>query len=106
MTGRAGEDSPQERSWQDAAASITSGMILHVCYAAAAEKRVACLADLARVFTTPGQGFRDTLNGIASSLHDPLRQYGWMTGTGLRTRTHPVVGCKGPQMLEQEDNHF
>src|SRR5436309_13944768 len=25
-----GEDSPQERYWQDAAASITTGMILHV----------------------------------------------------------------------------
>ena len=46
MIVRTGEDSPQERYWQDAAASITTGMILHVCYEAALEKRVACLADL------------------------------------------------------------
>jgi len=31
MIVRTGEDSPQERYWQDAAASITTGMILHVC---------------------------------------------------------------------------
>ena len=35
MIVRTGEDSPQERYWQDAAASITTGMILHVCYEAA-----------------------------------------------------------------------
>ena len=39
MIVRTGEDSPQERYWQDAAASITTGMILHVCYAAAVSKR-------------------------------------------------------------------
>ena len=54
MIVRTGEDSPQERYWQDAAASITTGMILHVCYAAALEGRVACLADLAHVFTNAG----------------------------------------------------
>ncbi|MBN9658383.1 MAG: type IV secretory system conjugative DNA transfer family protein [Acidobacteria bacterium] len=106
MIVRTGEDSPQERYWQDAAASITTGMILHVCYAAAAEKRVACLADLARVFTTPGQGFRDTLNGIASYIHDPMRQYNWKTGSGLRTQTHPVVGEKVQEMLDKEDKDF
>ena len=36
MIVRTGEDSPQERYWQDAAASITTGMILHVCYEARA----------------------------------------------------------------------
>ncbi len=61
MIVRTGEDSPQERYWQDAAASITTGMILHVCYEAALEGRVACLADLAHGFTRPGSGFRETL---------------------------------------------
>ena len=51
MIVRTGEDSPQERYWQDAAASITTGMILHVCYEAALQGRVASLADLAHVFT-------------------------------------------------------
>lgn len=106
MIVRTGEDSPQERYWQDAAASISTGMILHVCYAAAAEKRVACPADLARAFTTPGQGFRDTLNSIASYIHDPTRQYQWKTGTGLPTQTHPVVGEKVQEMLDKEDKDF
>ena len=44
MIVRTGEDSPQERYWQDAAASITTGMILHVCYEAALgrPRRVSC----------------------------------------------------------------
>ena len=41
MIVRTGQDSPQERYWQDAAASITTGMVLHVCYAAEAEGRKA-----------------------------------------------------------------
>jgi len=71
MIVRTGEDSPQERYWQDAAASITTGMILHVCYAAALESRVACLADLSHVFTRPGAGFRETLDELLNFEHDP-----------------------------------
>lgn len=70
MIVRTGEDSPQERYWQDAAASIMTGMILHVCYAAHAERRVASLAELAGVFTKPGQTFRDTLGELLSHEHD------------------------------------
>ena len=62
---RTGEDSLQERYCQDAAASITTGVIFHVCYAAAAEGKEACLSDLARVFTRPGQSFAETLNEFA-----------------------------------------
>ena len=54
MIVRTGEDSPQERYWQDAACSITTGMILHVCYEAALSGETACLADMAHVFTTAG----------------------------------------------------
>jgi type IV secretion system protein VirD4 len=64
MIVRTGEDSPQERYWQDAAASITTGMILHVCYESALEGRVACLADLSHGFTRPGSGFRETLDEL------------------------------------------
>ncbi len=61
MIVRTGEDSPQERYWQDAAASITTGMILHVCYEAALEGRVACLADpFARIHTARFRLSRDT----------------------------------------------
>ena len=44
MIIRTGEESPQERYWQDAAASIGTGMVLHVCYAAAqrGKNRMSC----------------------------------------------------------------
>src|SRR5580704_3089376 len=71
MIVRTGEDSPQERYWQDAAESITTGMILHVCYEAALEKRVACLADLSHVFTRPGSSFKDILSDRLNFEHDP-----------------------------------
>src|SRR5713101_7670524 len=91
MIVRTGEDSPQERYWQDAAASITTGMILHVCYAAAAEGRIAALADLARVFTTPGTNFRETLDELLNFEHDPGHAHDWRMPTRDRTLTHPVV---------------
>jgi type IV secretion system protein VirD4 len=106
MIVRTGEDSPQERYWQDAAASITTGMILHVCYAADAAGRVACLADLSSVFTRPGQTFRETLAELESFPHDPEYQYQWRTADGDRTATHPVVREKVREMLDKEDKDF
>src|SRR5215831_11556762 len=70
MLVRTGEDSPQERYWQNAAASITAGMILHVCYAAALEGRPASLSLLAGVFTRPGFNFRETLAELLNYQHD------------------------------------
>lgn len=106
MIVRTGEDSPQERYWQDAAASITTGMILHVCYAAAREGRVASLADLAHVFTTPGSNFRDTLAELLNAEHDPKGGRGWRMPGGERTVTHPVVKEKAQEMLDKEDRDF
>src|SRR5579875_3254084 len=106
MIVRTGEDSPQERYWQDAAASITTGMILHVCYAAAAEGRVACLSDLAGVFTRPGFTFQETLAEILNYEHDPEFTNGWRTPTGEPTATHPVVREKVQEMLDKEDKDF
>ncbi len=106
MIVRTGEDSPQERYWQDAAASITAGMILHVCYASAASGRVACLADLSAVFTRPGQTFRETLAELESFPHDPERQHRWHTADGDQTVTHPVVREKVREMLDKEDKDF
>jgi len=37
MLVRSDEDKPEDRYWQEAAASITTGMILHACYAALLE---------------------------------------------------------------------
>ena len=106
MIVRTGEDSPQERYWQDAAASITTGMILHVCYEAALEGRVACLADLSHVFTRPGSGFRDTLEELLNFEHDPGHKHDWRMATGHKTLTHPVVREKVQEMLDKEDRDF
>ena len=66
-----------ERHWEDSAASLTTGMILHACYTAAAEDRVACLADLSGLFTRPGVEFRETLNEMISYQHDADYRHGW-----------------------------
>jgi type IV secretion system protein VirD4 len=106
MLVRTGEDSPQERYWQDAAASITTGMILHVCYAAALEARQASLSQLAGVFTRPGFNFRETLTELLSYTHDKENAHGWRLPTGEATRTHPVVKEKVQEMLDKEDKDF
>jgi type IV secretion system protein VirD4 len=106
MIVRTGEDSPQERYWQDAGASITTGMILHVCYAASLQGRIASLADLAHVFTTPGSNFRDTLAELLNFEHDPGYKHGWRIPTGERTATHPVVREKAQEMLDKEERDF
>ncbi len=106
MIVRTGEDSPQERYWQDAAASITTGMILHVSYEAALEGRIACLADLAHVFTRPGSSFRDTLDELLNFEHDPGYAHNWSMPSGERTLTHPVVREKVQEMLDKEDRDF
>src|SRR4029453_1708689 len=106
MIVRTGEDSPQERYWQDAAASITTGMILHVCYEAPLEGRVASLADLAHVFTKPGCSFRETLEELLNFPHDPTYAHHWRMPTGEGSATHPVVKEKGQRMLDKEDRDF
>ena len=106
MIIRTGEDSPQERYWQDAASSIGTGMILHVCYEKALSGRVACLSDLANVFTRPGASFRETLEELMNFEHDPGFEHDWRMPTGERTTTHPVVKEKVQEMLDKEDKDF
>lgn len=106
MIIRSGEDSPMERHWEDSAASLTTGMILHACYSAAAEGRIASLADLAGLFTRPGVQFRETLNEMLSYPHDPEHKYGWRTPLALRTSTHPVVSEKAQEMLDKENKEL
>jgi type IV secretion system protein VirD4 len=107
MIVRTGEDSPQERYWQDAAVSITTGMILHACYAAAAQGRVACLSDLANAFTRPGCSFRETLEGeLLNYPHDPEHKHKWRMPTGELTATHPTVREKVQEMLDKEERDF
>jgi type IV secretion system protein VirD4 len=106
MVVRTGEDSAQERYWQDAATSITTGMILHACYAATMEGRKASLADLAQTFTRPGVGFRETLEELLNYPHDPTYSHDWRMPNGDSTRTHPVVREKAQEMLDKEDRDF
>jgi type IV secretion system protein VirD4 len=106
MIIRSGQDSPMERHWEDAAASLTTGMVLHVCYEAAIEKRIACLADLSHVFTKPGCNFRDTLSDLLNFLHDPGYKHQWRMPTGELTATHPVVKEKVQEMLDKEDKEL
>jgi type IV secretion system protein VirD4 len=106
MIIRSGEDTPMERHWEDSAASLTTGMILHACYCAAAEDRTANLADLAGLFTRPGVDFRETLNEMLSYPHDPDCRYNWRNLRGLRTSTHPVVSEKAQEMVDKEDKEL
>lgn len=106
MIIRTGEDSPQERYWQDAAVSITTGMILHVCYARAEHGYAASLTELSGVFTRPGITFRETLEELLNYPHDRNGQRNWRLPTGEPTRTHPVVKEKVQEMLDKEDKDF
>jgi type IV secretion system protein VirD4 len=106
MIVRSGEDSPMERHWEDTAASLTTGMILHACYTASIERRIACLADLAGLFTRPGTESRETLEEMLSYPHDPEYRRGWRTGTGLKTTTHPAVAEKAQEMLDKESKEL
>jgi type IV secretion system protein VirD4 len=107
MIVRTGEDSASERYWQAAAASIVAGMVLHVCYKSAKDGRIACLSDLANLFTTPGKGFRDTIEeDVITFEHDPGFKHSWRMPDGERTATHPVVKQKAQEMLNKEDKDF
>src|SRR5256885_11656287 len=81
MLVRTGEDSPQERYWQDAAASITAGMILHVCYAAAVDGQRASLSLLSGLFSRPGFTFRETLVELSYHPHGKDNAHHWRLPT-------------------------
>lgn len=106
MLVRTGQDTPTDRYWQDAAASIMTGMVLHACYAASLENRPPTFSELAGVFTRPGQGFRDTLAEVINFSHDERHLQGWRTPEGAPTQTHPVVREKAQEMLDKEDKDF
>jgi type IV secretion system protein VirD4 len=96
----------EERYWQEAAASLMTGMILHACYAAHAEGRTASLTGLSFTFVRADETFRDTLAQIANHEHDPESTLAWRTPGGTRTATHPVVAEKAREMLQKEEKDF
>ena len=106
MLVRTGEDSPQERYWQEAAVTVTAGMILHVCYANAQRGRTASLTELSGVFTRPGITFRETLEELLNFPHDRDGRQDWRLPSGEPTRTHPLVKEKSQEMLDKEDKDF
>ena len=106
MLVRSDEDKPEDRYWQEAAASITTGMILHACYAALLEGRQASLSLLGGVFTRPGFTFRETLTELLTFTHDKNNAHNWRLPTGEATCTHPVVREKAQEMLDKEDRDF
>src|SRR5580698_9145860 len=79
------------------------GMVPHVCYEAALEKRVACLAH---VFTRPGSSFRETLGELLNFEHDPGYAHEWRMPGGGKTLRHPVVREKVQEMLDKEERDF
>ena len=106
MIVRTGEDSPQERYWQDAAASITTGMILHVCYEAALKVESPAWRIWRTSSRNRAQSFRETLDELLNFQHDPNYAHNWRMPTGDRTATHPVVKEKVQEMLDKEDKDF
>ena len=100
------EANPRDPYWQETAASLGSGLVLHVCYTAARQGKVACLADLARAFTPANIDFREALAELENFPHDPEFKLGWHTPTGERTATHPMVAEKVRQMLNKEEKDF
>ena len=106
MIIRTGEDSPQERYWQEAAVTVTAGMILHVCYANTQRGRSASLTELSGVFTRPGITFRETLEELLNFPHDRDGRQHWRLPSGEPTRTHPLVKEKSQEMLDKEEKDF
>lgn len=92
--------------WRQNAMSILTGVILHECHAARSEGRVPSLPGLARVFTRPGQGFRETLSEMLAYPHDPEMRQAWSNLDGEPTVTHPVVAEKAQELLDKEDKEF
>lgn len=92
--------------WRQNAMSILTGVILHECYAARAEGRIPSLPGLARVFTRPGQGFRETLSEMLAYPHDPDMEGGWTDPDGQIVQTHPVVAEKAQELLDKEEKEF
>jgi len=101
-----GQDATVDKYWKETAESIMTGVILHVCYAAAASKRVACLSDLGDVFTCPGVNFRETLEELLNFVHDAEGKQKWKMPGGGATLTHPVVRKKAQEMLNKQEKDF
>lgn len=116
-TGGEGEGGGNDSTyWTNSAEQIITGMLLHVCYAAARKGKVACLADLSYIFKRPDMTFRTSIAKVLglgkkpgpAFEHDPnsAADPPWVTGDGSPTKTHPVVAACIREMLQKEDKDF
>lgn len=86
--------SKSEPYWEQAAHGLLTGAILHVCYAAAREGRVACLGDVRDAMTEPGRDLRSILTEWQRHVHL------------LDGSTHPAVARAAQEMIDKEDRNF
>lgn len=100
------ETKPTDTHWVDTAAMIVTGALLHIAYVAAGEGREANLGDLATLFATHGQSFKDTLKVMSVTEHDVSGKMGWKLPDGRDTRVHPTVLEAVQKMLDKADREF
>lgn len=127
MLCRTGKESANEEHWIVTATSLVAGLIIHACYAAYNQGRVATLADL-RMALTPTPDAVDAISNPNSESestgarrfyenivgddgnhgfpHDEEMAFGWVTPTGEPTQTHPFVVESLLEMLNREDKEF
>ena len=106
-TGEAG--SAENNHFVDEAATLVTGLILHVCYAAYKRNPnvKASLADVLHVMTDPAQDFHETLENILTFNHRPddfkaVPEY----DPFAHSDTHPTVAGKVRSMLNKAEKEF
>ncbi len=75
--------------WYVGAISVTTAVILHLCYRAHAESREATREELITSFSPAS--FPTTLRTAAFFPHDAEYRAGWTTAENTPTPTHPLV---------------
>lgn len=95
-----GENS-KDPHWDDIAASLVTGIILHEGYKALQNNRQATGRDVSLALSPLDMPFTDYLNEMLSFPHDKDNKYQWTLPDGRTTQTHPVVREKAREMLNR-----
>ena len=95
-----GENS-KEPHWDDIAASLVTGIILHEGYKARQQNRQATGRDISLALSPLDMPFTDYLNEMLSFPHDKDNRHHWTLPDGRITQTHPVVREKAREMLNR-----
>jgi len=95
----------KEPHWDDIAASLVTGVLLHEGYKALNENRGVTGRDLSRALNPPDRQFVDVLKEMLTYQHDPQGRFNWVfkdsSGKIIKTKTHPVVMQCATQMLDR-----